>query len=370
MKKIIVISIIALLAVTLINGYLILSSSLSLGKRISELKELNRPAQIEVIKLDAECNDCFKIDPLLDEMRAEGSGFNITSERAVLSSSSEGQELIERYQIRKLPTLLIRGELNRTEVQDFELRDDALVFLGTEAPYVDARSGNSLGFVSVINIVDTSCKECQSLETFASGLKKSSVFIKEERTVEYSSAEGKELIKRFDIKHVPALLISQEISAYPNVLQQLLTLQAKEKAGFYAVHSTVPPYRNLTSNKIVGLVEFIMLKDDSCKECYDVAINKQILQRFGMYLAKESTYDVSSPEGKALLKKYDIKQVPMILVSPEASSYPTFVAAWDDVGNKADDGWYIMRGPELLGTIKDLTTGQIIGEQEQQSPQA
>lgn len=370
MKNIFVLGMVLLLAVSLVNAYLILSSSLNLNKRIAEIKELNKPAQIEVIKLDSGCADCYNVDGVLEQIKEEGSGFNITSESAVLFSSPEGKELIERYDVQKLPTLILKGELNKTEIQDFELKDDALVFLGTDAPYVDAQTGNSFGFVTVINVVDTGCKECSSLKSFVDGLKKLGVFVREERTVEYSSTEGKDLIKRFDIKHVPALLISQEINAYPEVLQQLLTIQAKEKGGFYAIHSTVPPFRNLTSNKIVGLVEFIMIKDDSCTACYDVTVNRQILQRFGMYVAKENIYDVSSPEGKALLQKYDIKQVPMILVSPEGAVYPTFVAAWDDVGNKASDGWYVMRGPELLGTIKDLSTGQVIGEREQQSEQA
>ena len=360
-SKIIVVGIVLLLAIAIVNAYLIMSSSFTLNKRIAELKELNKPAQIEIIKLEADCKDCFTVDALLQEIKS--SGFNITGEKTVAFSSQEGKDLIEKYGIQKLPMIIIRGELNKTEIQDFELKKDALVFTGTGAPYTDARSGNSYGFVSLTHIVDSSCNECTPLTGFGEGLKQTGVFIKNERTVQYNSEEGKELIKKFDIKHIPALLISQDIDSYPDVQQQLLTLKAKEKDGFYAIHSTVAPYRNLSSNKIVGPVEFIMLKDDSCKECYNVTVNQQILKRFGMYLKKESVYDVSSKEGKDLLQKYNITRVPMILVSPEASVYSSFVSAWDEVGTVEKDGWYVMRDPDVIGTVKDLATGQLIQTQ-------
>ena len=50
----------------------------------------------------------------------------------------------------------------------------------------------------------------------------------------------------------------------------------------YILSSPSPPYKDLTQNKIIGLVDLTMLTDDSCSNCYDVNTNKQILAGFGM----------------------------------------------------------------------------------------
>ncbi len=359
-SKIIVGAIIVLLAIAIVNAFLIFSSSSNLNKRVAELKELNRPAQIQVVKIDGDCADCFKVDTILQKIK---ENFNVTQETSFSLSSEEGKAFIEKYSLQKLPAIVITGETNKTQIQDFELNNDALIFTGTQAPYTDAHSGVSYGFVTVTNIVDGSCLECTSLAGFTEGLKKAGVAIKSENIVNYNKPEGKDLIKKFDVKHVPALIISQEINYYPEVQQQLVAVQAKEKDGFYALHATLPPYRNLTSDKIVGFVEFITVKDESCTECYDSKVNKQILQRFGMYLKTEKTYNVSSKEGKDLIAKYNITKVPMILVSPEGSVYATFVKAWEQVGTVEKDGWYVMNAPEVVGAVKDLKTGQMIQSQ-------
>ncbi len=360
-SKIIVGAIIVLLVIAIVNAFLIFSSSSNLNKRVAELKELNRPAQIQVVKIDGDCADCFKVDTILQKIR---ENFNVTQEASLSLSSEESKALVEKYNIQKLPAVIITGETNKAQIQDFELKDGALFFTGTQAPYTDARSGISYGFVTVTNLVDSSCLECTSLTGFTEGLKKAGVFIKSENIANYNTPEGKDLIKKFDVKHVPALIISQDINYYPEVQQQLVAVQAKEKDGFYALHATLPPYRNLTSDKIVGLIEAIMIKDNSCQECYDVKVNKQILQRFGMYIKTEKTYDVSSKEGKDFIAKYNITKVPMILVSPEGSIYSTFVKAWEQVGTVEKDGWYVMNAPEVVGTVKDLATGQLIQTQE------
>ncbi len=340
-----------------------------LQQRVSKVRgareiaqEQLEPAILEVIMIKADCENCFNIDKALEDLKKQN--VNVTQENILRADSAEGKDILQKYGIEKLPALIIKGEIEKEQLKGYfdrigDIKKDVVVYTSLIPPYYDLVQKRVVGEVTLTHLIDSSCKECASLDDFAEALKKL-MFVKEEKLVLYDSPEGKELIKRFDIKHIPALLISQEINAYPEVQQQLLTAQAREKNGFYAVHSTVPPYRNLTSNKVVGLVAFIMLKDDSCKECYDVTVNKQILQRFGMHLATEKTYDISSQEGKVLVAKYNITNVPMILVSPEASVYPIFVNAWDDVGNIEKDGWYVMRFPEIVGTVKDLKKNKII----------
>ena len=155
------------------------------------------------------------------------------------------------------------------------------------------------------------------------------------------------------------MLISNEVNYYEDVKQQMQQL-AEEKQGFYALHAVSPPYRDLEQGKIVGIVNIILLTDSSCAGCYDVKINEQILARLGVFVKESVSYDLSSKEGKALVSKYKIEKAPIILLSPEASAYPVFVQAWQSVGSTEDDGWYVMRKPENLGTYKDLKTNEIV----------
>ncbi|MEK6876952.1 MAG: hypothetical protein AABX63_06030, partial [Nanoarchaeota archaeon] len=171
--------------------------------------------------------------------------------------------------------------------------------------------------------------------------------------------EGVGLIERFKVTRIPAILISSEINHYRVISEQIKEL-TKENKGFYALHATLPPYRDLEQGKVVGLVKLISLTDSSCIGCYDVKINEQILARLGVFVKESISYDVSSNEGKSLISKYMIEKAPIILLSPEASAYPVFVQAWQSVGSVEEDGWYVMRKPENLGAYKDLKTNEVV----------
>ena len=187
----------------------------------------------------------------------------------------------------------------------------------------------------------------------------------EERTVDYSSAEGKQLITKNNVQAIPAAIISEEIDVYPgmaNVFTQ--QLRAVKREGFYAVAVTRPPYINTTTDKIVGLVDMIYLKDDSCTTCYNVSQHRVIVtQAFAIVLDEEKTVDVSSVEGKQLISKYKIEKVPTMLLSPDVDAYPALKVVWIDprqaVGTIESDGWYIFRSTELMGNWKNLSSGQV-----------
>ena len=148
------------------------------------------------------------------------------------------------------------------------------------------------------------------------------------------------------------MLISQDIDYYEGIKDALETFGAENKNGFYIINPIQPPYRDLVQNKITGMAELIMITDESCTECYDVTINKRIIEGMGVVIDKESTFDVNSAEGKKLISKYNISKVPAILISPEAREYKTLVNAWRQVGSIEEDGWFVMRKPEVLGNIK------------------
>ena len=192
------------------------------------------------------------------------------------------------------------------------------------------------------------------------------MLVKEHTELDYQTSKGKEFAASQGIERVPALLVSSEIGAYPEVAQQLAGAGFTQDDDAYLFQAPVPVYRDVADDKIVGLVDLIMLTDDSCSECYDVSVNKQILQRFGLVINNENTHDISSEEGKSLKEKYSVERVPIIILSPDASAYPSLMQAWKSVGSIEDDTWLVMRRPELIGTYKDLSTNQVVDPQQGQ----
>lgn len=327
--------------------------------------EFLRPAKLEVTKiLLSDCEKCFDIEGALESIKKQN--VNITKEKTLLLDESEAEELIGKFDIQKIPTLIISGEVNKTQqlksffekIGDFPDEYHA-VFTSINPPYYDVPSAKVVGEVSVIDIVDSSCKECVPLTQVISALEQAGVAVTDEKTYEYFSKEGIELINKFNISRIPAILVSNEVNHYDDVKEQVQQL-ADEKQGFYALHATLPPYRDLEQGKVVGLAKLVFLTDNSCAGCYNVKINEQILARLGVFVKESTSYDISSSEGKALISEYKIEKAPVILVSPEASVYPVFLQAWNSVGSVEDDGWHVMRKPENLGAYRDMKTNEVV----------
>lgn len=329
----------------------------------------NQPAKLQLIKITASfCQDCFNIDSVVENLKKANA--NITSEKTLEFSSDEAKRLIETYGIEKVPTVIVLGEVNRSiivslwnENWQIEMANGtqiSSVYAAVSPPYVDI-NGNIRGLVTLTHIVDQSCQRCADIGQLISVFKQAGVKFSSEKAIDYIMPDAKQLIEKFGVQKIPALVISKDILDYPAIAQIWPQLNATEKQGFYALHTTVPPYRDLTTNKIEGLVNVIYLKDDSCSGCYDVHVNKQILERnFGLVLVNETNADVSSDYGKSLIKQYNITKAPVILVSPDANVYDRFVQAWPQVGDIAKDSWFVMRNPNVLGTFRDLSTGQIV----------
>lgn len=215
--------------------------------------------------------------------------------------------------------------------------------------------------LQLVKIADSSCTDCFNIDLITNAMKTLNVNITNSKTLDFSSAEAKQLINQYNIKVVPALIVSGETTK-STIQSYWPQLNGKELDGIVYIQS-FPPYRNLTSGNVEGLVNLITLTDNSCNTCYNVSVQKQILQGFGLGIKSESTYDINSSAGEGLLNKYNITKVPTILLSPETKVYSSLVQAWSQVGTIEKDGWFVFRATEAMGAYKDISTGKIIQPQ-------
>ena len=354
------IGIYVLLAILLFNSFYVFSIGNSLNAKIEEAKELARPAKIEIIKIESSCKDCFNADDIIKVLKE--SNLEIVSENFVPRTSKKAAELIGQYGIEKLPAIILKGEIDKPTIQNFKKIGDALVFDAVLPPYESAATEKIMGKVSSIVISDKSCKVCIDFSLTPQNLKQSGVFIDKEEKLDFSETKAKELADKFAVKKLPAVLLSDDIDAYPEIAQSIAQAGSK-KNGYYIIESQAP-YVELASGKIRGLAKLTLLNDSSCSNCYDVGIHKSIIGRFGIAIDKENEIDIKSAEGKQLISKYNIKNVPTIVLTGDLGVYENFNNVWKQVGTVETDGTYIFREISAMGpgiVYKDIDAGEIKG---------
>lgn len=332
------------------------------GEELAKAKEAARPAVIELITIeDTKCSDCFDINPVIDSLKR--ANVNITKEETLDLKSTGAKELIDKYSIEKVPVLIVTGELDKVNIRDLDKKDDALLFTQVTPPYTNTKTNEILGWVSATVLEDPSCDECTDFSQIINALKQSGIVIVSEKVIEEDLEEGKILINKYKLKVLPTLILSQDLEVYNSeIINGWDFIGSIESDGSYVTRTISPPYVNLSTNEIEGLVSMTVLIDDSCEDCYDPDdFHKPILQRMGVVFREEKRIDISDPGGKALIRKYEIEKVPTIILEGDMEKYPILVRTWADVGSIESDGTYVFRKVEVAKqTYKDLNTEQII----------
>ncbi len=350
--------------VVIIN--LILASSLNKEiKNNTELKkEELKPAKIEIVSLkNSKCNDCSDISAAVSSIKS--LNVNVTKERKLEFDSKEAKDIISKYKIEKVPNVLITGEIDKLSAQGFEKKEGALVLSNINPPFTNTANGKVGGRVTIYILKDTECAKCNDLKAFVAQIKSTGVKLYNEREVSQKSDEGKSLIQKYNIGFVPALILSKDAGEYNIVKQAWPQVGTKEADGSYVLRLVNPPFINLTTGELKGIVDIIYLSDKSCKDCYNVSLHRNILtspQSFAMTLDKEESYDIAYDKGKEAIAKYNITKVPTIILSRDVSVYPSSPVL-KQFFTIQKDGSYVFTKVSSIGTYKDLLTGEVVQAQ-------
>lgn len=217
----------------------------------------------------------------------------------------------------------------------------------------------------VILLQPDDCQDCFDIGQMADSLSQPALGLNivAVRTISTDSRDGRELIDRYKVTQVPTLLISGELEKDKMFFDALKEV-GDVVDGVFVFRKVVPPYLDLASGQIKGLMSAIYLTDNSCTECYDVMLHGQALTGLGISLDSTSTIDVGSDEGKALVAKYSISGVPTVLMSGDISPYQVINTGLEATlgyyGSTTDDGTYIFTKLNEMGTYRDLKTGKIV----------
>lgn len=344
------------------NLALLYSFDSDIEKQANFKFEQNKLPEINITRLTVKnCDDCFDTDIITGKL----SSIKIIKDKYIDVFSAEGKELINKYGIVKAPTVILQGDVNKMKslldgMGNF-IDNNAFVYTKLTPVLLDIKTGTLAGRINATIIVDSSCSDCIDLSQAVENLNKSGMSVRDIKTIDISNEKSKILIEKYNISIAPTVIFSKDMLEYSDLMQAFLQIGTIEQDGSFVLRAVSPPYRNLSINQIIGRVEMINIVDLSCDECYNVTINKQILQNeIGVFIKNETTYSINSSKGMELLNKYNITKVPAFLLSSQASAYPNLMTVWSSVGTVESDGWFVFRNIRAIknAVYKDLQTNE------------
>lgn len=211
-----------------------------------------------------------------------------------------------------------------------------------------------------ITILKNNCPDCRDVSSTTDFIKQQNVKVTE-KNVDAESDAGKELIKKYNIKKLPTILVSGELNRNQE-LKKIFNQLGDISETTFVLREVDLPYWSVEENKIIGEVILTFLVDGTCAECYDVARQRSILNNYGVNAKTEKTLDISSPEGAALARKYNISALPIFVLEGDLAPYNALAEIWKNVGT-INGGAYVFResGLKVMGVIyKNIRSGKII----------
>src|SRR3989344_3747064 len=200
---------------------------------------------------------------------------------------------------------------------------------------------------------------CFDINLFLNALRQNGIKEVGTETLNIEDSQGQTMVEKYKIEKVPTVLISGELDKNPQLVQAWTAL-GEIIDNVFVFRKLVPPYLEVDSGNLRGEFSLVYLTDLSCTKCYDVNLHKTALGNLGLTTLNSQTVDISSNEGKDLLKKYSISEVPTVLLNGDLSEYIGLQQIWSQVGKITDDGTYIFTKMDEMGSYMNLKTGQLV----------
>lgn len=203
------------------------------------------------------CEECQNLMPFVQQLSSQ---VKVGSLRTVDYDEADGKAIANNYKMARLPGILVSRDISEYPIgtqlaQLGTLKQDGIIALGANAPYLNISTGQVSGLTTLIILNDSSCKECYEPKSrHIPVLAGYGVYVKDTKIVDASSAEGKALIAKYSISSVPTILIKGDISPYAQFQQIWKVVGTTETDGTYIFRNmgaiSGSTYKNLTTGKV------------------------------------------------------------------------------------------------------------------------
>lgn len=322
-------------------------------------------SKINLIELSVrDCNQCVSFELFKKQLHDLNKEFDF---KKVYFDSNEGKDLIKKYSIEFVPTIILKNAPknlfgNWNNVGSIE-EDGSLVFRAKIPAYWDLKRKRFVGLVNLTEITDSSCEKCfdprQSREM---NLLLSNIKVKGVNEVEAGSVNGKKIIEKYHLSFAPALIFSGGLRDY-NFFKQFAPLGSIESDGSFVVRTKYPPYKDLDSNTVKGLLSITVIDPTQCWACRDAKDMLAFLNsKLGLRFSSVNVIDANTPSAKDLSEQYSIQYAPAALITGNINLYPGMQEAFPKIGRVFKNGVYAFDNPLVLGQgyYFDFNSGKIV----------
>ncbi|MBI2530058.1 MAG: hypothetical protein HYW05_02865 [Candidatus Diapherotrites archaeon] len=209
--------------------------------------------------------------------------------------------------------------------------------------------------LSITLIKVAECDKCFSTDALIAALKAGGAEVTE-KTLESESAEADALIEKYSIEKLPALVVYGEIEKAG--VSSALGSGAEFDANTLVLRDVKPPYLDVKTNSVIGLVYVTLIKSSACGKCAGISGIVDELEQLKVgignvveidrnYLSDGNISETSNgvaletPMGSLLIDEYGIDRLPVAIVSKDLNAYPEITRQWANVGRLAYNGNYI-----------------------------
>lgn len=229
------------------------------GKIIGSIRteEKQRPANLHLTLVKPDCENCIDFGTLISAIKQQN--VKILQEKNLSYAEAEAKSLVSENNIKSLPALVVKGEVSHPDIASLWDRLGAkpannVVVISGIPPFYNVAAQKIEGLVQVIKLTDISCVACYDVELHMQILPRFGVFVSNATAYDISSGSGKDLVQKYNIAKVPAILLSPDASVYPAIVQVWSGVGTKEKDGWFVFRNVeqMGTYRDLNQNTIIN----------------------------------------------------------------------------------------------------------------------
>ncbi|MBI4210278.1 MAG: hypothetical protein HY544_02105 [Candidatus Diapherotrites archaeon] len=191
-----------------------------------------------------------------------------------------------------------------------------------------------------------------------------------EKTLEKDSGEAKQLIEKYSIERIPAMLLEGETKKAATLSQNWPKIGSVESDGTMVLRNIPPVYLETSTGKLRGEINAAFISVPDKNGVFDAnEVFTQILQNaFGIRPISQETLRYDSPRGKELVSKYGLEKLPTFIISGDLNAYSGFPESWKEIGSVEPDNSFVFRELGAIGGIKylDLNKNEVVETLRQQ----
>lgn len=207
--------------------------------------------------------------------------------------------------------------------------------------------------LTIIN-APSNCINCKGLDDLVKLIKAQAFAFDSEKTLEPDSEEALQLIQAHNIEMLPSLVITGDLSNNLVAFWQQQALGSIEEKAL-VLRKKAPPYFDLKSNSVKGVVNSVVLVERDCADCFDIDKTVEEIRSSGVFILTKDKAYTDEKKGQDLIEKYGLKKAPVWVLSSDANEYEGITEAWkrEEVGFIASDGSFVYTGAVPYFDLQD-----------------